>query len=163
MYSSLQAARVAHCSRAQLSHWRRSGLIVPSGAGAHPYTFRDLVALRVVADWLRSGLSSTQVRRAVRFLRDSKADLVDLRLVSDGHTVWACNSDGQVLDALRQGQLALFVAVDGIARELDAQVRDLAAERDAFIHELTDEPMLDLASEECSAGAPSRPSNLAWA
>ena len=48
-----------------------------------------------------------------------------LRLVTDGESVWACRDDGQILDALRHGQLALFVAVDRFADEVDAEVRDV--------------------------------------
>lgn len=138
MFSTLQAARLAQCSRAQLAHWRRNGLLVPTGDGAHLYTFRDVVALRLVAQWLRSGLSSAQVRQAVRYVRESGHDLASLRLVSDGTTVWACADDGEVLDALRHGQLALFVSIEHIVRDLDTDVAELDADRAAFVAELTE-------------------------
>ena len=106
--------------------------------GSAKYAFRDLVALRVVRSLLDAGLSSTRVHAAVRWLRESGDDLVDLRLVTDGHNVWACRDDGQILDALRAGQLALFVAVDQLAAEVDAEVRAFDAERAAFVERLTD-------------------------
>ena len=56
--------------------------------------------------------------------------------MTDGDTVWACRDDGQILDALRHGQLALFVAVDRFADEVEAEVRDFDADRDAFVAEL---------------------------
>lgn len=151
MFSALQATRLAHCSRAQLAHWRRNGLVAPSGIAPFPYTFTDLVALRLVADWLRSGLTSAQVRRAVEYLRDSGDDLTTLRLVSDGTTVWACYEDGQVLDALRAGQLAFFVAVDGIVQQVEADVRVFEAERDAFVASLFGP--VDLVAEEAAESA----------
>ena len=136
MFSALQATRLAHCSRSQLAHWRKNGLVVPSGERPFPYTFQDVVALRLVTDWLRSGLTSAQVRRAVEYIRTSGEELSSLKLVSDGTTVWACFEDGQVLDALRAGQLALFVSVDGIAADVEAEVRELEADRTAFLAEL---------------------------
>ena len=110
--------------------------VVP--AGTAKYAFRDLVALRVVRSLLDAGLSSTRVHAAVRWLRESGDDLVDLRLVTDGRSVWACRDDGQILDALHAGQLALFVAVDQLAAEVDAEVRAFDAERAAFVERLTD-------------------------
>ena len=73
---------------------------------------------------------------AVRWVRESGDDLADLRLVTDGRNVWACRDDGQILDALRAGQLALFVAVDRVAADVDAEVRAFTADRAAFVERL---------------------------
>ena len=59
--------------------------------------------------------------------------MTGLRIVTDGDRVWACHDDGQILDALREGQLALFVAVDRFAAEVEAAVAELDAERDEFL------------------------------
>ncbi len=124
---------------------------MPSGEAPFPYTFRDLVSLRLVTDWLRSGLTSAQVRRAVEYIRTCADDLSDLKLVSDGTTVWACFEDGQVLDALRAGQLALFVAVDGIVEDVQAEVRTFEAERSAFLaHLFEGDDTVDLVAAEAS-------------
>ena len=136
-YTAAQAARLSRCTVSQLRYWSRSGL-VPATADGGKYTFRDLVALRVVRSLLDAGLSSTRVHTAVRWLRESGDELVGLRLVTDGQTVWACRDDGQILDALRSGQLALFVAVDSLAAEVDAEVQAFEAERAAFVERLTD-------------------------
>jgi hypothetical protein len=63
-------------------------------------------------------------------------------MVTDGDHVWACRDDGQILDALRHGQLALFVAVDRMAAEVDAEVRAFAQDRQSFVDGLrrTDHP-----------------------
>jgi hypothetical protein len=62
--------------------------------------------------------------------------LAGLRIVTDGVTVFACYDDGQILDALRNGQLALFVAVDRYADALTADVAAFTAERDEFLARL---------------------------
>ena len=134
-YTAAQAARLSGCSVSQLRYWSRTGLLPPSEAGSK-YSFRDLVALRVVHSLLDAGLSTIRVRAAVRWVRESGDELSGLRLVTDGRNVWACRDDGQILDALRAGQLALFVAVDSLAAEVDAEVRAFDAERAAFVEQL---------------------------
>jgi DNA-binding transcriptional MerR regulator len=155
-YTAAQAARLSNCTVSQLRYWSRSGLVSASEDGdegeadrreAQPestrrrggkYSFRDLVALRVVRSLLDAGLTSSRVHAAVRWVRESGNDLSDLRLVTDGHNVWACRDDGEILDALRAGQLALFVAVDSLAAEVDAEVRAFDTERAEFVEHLTD-------------------------
>lgn len=135
-FSAAQAARLSHCSAAQLDTWRRIGLIAPDAE--ERYHFRDLVALRMVASLLDAGVAMRRIRRAVGALVDAGEDLASLSLVSDGDAVLACRDDGQVLDALRHGQLVLFVSVDRLAGEVDADVRAFTAERSAFVDSLSE-------------------------
>jgi DNA-binding transcriptional MerR regulator len=137
-YSGAQAARLAGCTSSQLGHWRRTGLVEPSDDDGS-YSFRDLVALRVVTSLLESGLPLTRIRAALVNLREAGDDIAELRLVTDGTTVWVCHDDGQILDALRSGQLALFVAVDRFAEQVESEVRAFAAEREAFVARLADD------------------------
>jgi DNA-binding transcriptional MerR regulator len=134
-FPAAQAARLGGCTRSQLGHWRRSGVVVPTAAGGE-YSFRDLVALRVVVSLLEAGLPMVRVRAALGVLRSSGDDLAGLRIVTDGVTVFACYDDGQILDALRNGQLALFVAVDRFAATLRSDVEAFTAERAAFLARL---------------------------
>ena len=136
-FSVTQAARLAGCTPAQLESWDRSGLVTtrtPDDDG--PYSFRDLVALRMVRSLLDAGLSLTRIRRAVRELSRGGQELTELRLVTDGDHVWACHDDGQILDALGQGQLALFVAVDRLAADVEADIREFSRDRESFVEGL---------------------------
>jgi DNA-binding transcriptional MerR regulator len=138
-FPAAQAARLGGCTRSQLGHWRRGGVVTPSDTDGR-YGFRDLVALRVVVSLLEAGLPMVRVRAALEVLRaaggESGDELAGLRIVTDGSSVFACYDDGQILDALRNGQLALFVAVDRFAAALDADVAAFAAEREAFLTQL---------------------------
>jgi DNA-binding transcriptional MerR regulator len=136
-FTAPQAARLAGCSAAQLDYWARCGLVEthpdePDG----PYGFRDLVFLRMVRSLLDAGLPLARIRRAVTALRTAGEDLAGLRVVTDGEHVWACRDDGQILDALRHGQLAFFVAVDRIAAAVDADVRSFSKDRQTFVDRL---------------------------
>ena len=133
-YTAAQAARLGNCSSARLDAWRRVGLVVPEGAGDDlHYTFRDLVALRMVSRLLDEGVPTARIRRAVEALVRAGDDVAALALVSDGDTVLACRDDGQILDALRGGQLALFVPVASFARDVDADVQTFDRERASFV------------------------------
>ena len=133
-FTAAQAARVTGCSISQVRYWSRIGLVAPDG----PYSFRHLVALRLVRSLLGAGLSLQRIRKAVEFLEATGEDLAGLRLVTDGSKVLACHDDGEVLDALRGGQLALFVSVDAVVREVDSGVLEFSTERSAFVDALQD-------------------------
>ena len=135
-YTRQQAARLSGCTPAQLDDWRRRGLIAAQGAGRARYEFRDLVALRMVRSLLDAGLPLVRIRRALEEVARAGDDVVSLRLVTDGRRVWVCHDDGQILDALGQGQLALFVAVDRIAAEVESDVATFSRERQSFVDEL---------------------------
>ena len=139
-YTVAQAARLSGCRIAQLRYWARTELVVPTGTsetGSQPrYSFRDLVALRVMHTLLSAGVPTARARLAVTAVRDAGLDLTGLRIVTDGRQVWACHDDGEILDALRQGQLALFVGVDRVADELNAAVVAFGDERAAFVEQL---------------------------
>jgi DNA-binding transcriptional MerR regulator len=104
------------------------------------YSFRDLVSLRVIKSLLEGGMSLQRVRRAIEFLRKKAGldeHLSELKLVTDGKSVFKiCRTDGELLDALREGQMAFFLAIDDIARSVDARVTQYLYDRDEFIEAL---------------------------
>ena len=133
-FAPLPTARLAGCSAEQLEYWARHGVVVPSADGR--YAFRDLVALRMIHSLLDAGVPLRRVRRAVQILLEHGDDLAGLRLVADGDRVFACHDDGEILDALGHGQLALFVSVDRIAADVEADVARFDRERQSFVDEL---------------------------
>jgi hypothetical protein len=106
------------------------------------YAFRDLVALRVVKSLLDGGMSLQRVRRAWDYLnRKANLDkhLAEVKLVTDGQSIFkVCRKEGEVLDALRKGQMAFFVAIDEIARSVEGGVTEFREDRDRFIRALRD-------------------------
>jgi DNA-binding transcriptional MerR regulator len=134
-FTAAQAARISRCTGAQIRYWARTNLLRPSASDGG-YDFRDLVALRLVRSLLDAGVPTTRVRAALSALRDGSTDLSELRVVTDGHRVWACHDDGQILDALRAGQLALFIAVDQVAAEVDEHARRFRDERADFVERI---------------------------
>ena len=146
-FTAEQACRLSNCTHHQLRYWDRMDLVSPSvqTSGGRPgvrrlYSFRDLVALRVVRSLLDNGMSLQRVRRAWDYLRregDMEGHLADVKLVTDGQSIFKVSSDdGELMDALRQGQLAFFVAIDEITREVEEDVSHFELDRDRFLNML---------------------------
>jgi hypothetical protein len=104
------------------------------------YAFRDLVALRVVKSLLDGGMSLQRVRRSWDFLnRRAGLDrhLSEVKLVTDGVSIFKiCRHDGEVMDALRDGQMAFFVAIDDIASGVESDVSQFRDDRERFVRAL---------------------------
>lgn len=143
-FTAQQASRLTACTQHQLRYWDRVSLVKPSvqGTGGRPgrrrlYSFRDLVALRVVRSLLDNGMSVQRVRRAWDYLRRSAAmdeHLADVKLVTDGQSIFKIAADeDELLDALRQGQLAFFVEIDKITRSVAEDVSHFELDRERFL------------------------------
>lgn len=143
-FSAQQASQLTGCTQHQLRYWDRVDLVRPSiqGTGGRPgvrrlYSFRDLVALRVVRSLLDNGMSVQRVRRAWDYLRrnaEMDSHLSEVKLVTDGNTIFRIASDDEeLLDALREGQLAFFVAIDNITRAVEEDVTRFELDRDSFL------------------------------
>jgi len=146
-FSAQQACRLTGCTAHQLRYWDRVNLVRPTlqRTGGRPgrrrlYAFRDLVALRVVKSLLDNGMSLQRVRRAWDYLRrtaDLERHLAEVRLITDGRSIFRIASDdAEVIDALRDGQLAFFVAIGEITREVAEDVTRFELDREQFLEML---------------------------
>jgi DNA-binding transcriptional MerR regulator len=146
-FTAQQACRLTGCTSHQLRYWDRVNLVRPSvqSTGGRPgrrrlYSFRDLVALRVVKSLLDNGMSVQRVRRAWDYLRrtgDMEGHLAEVRLVTDGQSIFRVASDeDELLDALREGQLAFFVAINEITHEVEEDVSRFELDRERFLEML---------------------------
>jgi DNA-binding transcriptional MerR regulator len=146
-FTAHQASKFTGCTPRQLRYWDKIGLVTPSvqGTGGRPgvprlYSFRDLVALKVVRSLLDGGMSLQRVRRSWEYLKRRGGldrHLSEVKLVTDGVSIFRiCRRDGEVLDALREGQLAFFVAIDEIASGVEADVTEFRSDRERFIRTL---------------------------
>lgn len=135
-YIASQACEIAGISYRQLDYWDKSGLVSPSiraaeGTGsARLYSFNDLVALRVVRRLKEGGIPLQTIRKAVKFLRDNLPSmynpLSELTLVTNGRSIFAlCINERQLIDTLKEGQLAFAVALQDIVVDLQGQLQEL--------------------------------------
>jgi DNA-binding transcriptional MerR regulator len=146
-FTAEQACRLSNCTHHQLRYWDKVGLVKPSvqPTGGRPgvrrlYSFRDLVALRVVRGLLDNGMSLQRVRRAWDYLRreaSMDSHLSDVKLVTDGQSIFVVSNDeGELMDALREGQLAFFVAIGEITREVEEDVTRFELDKEKFLNML---------------------------
>ncbi len=143
-FTAQQASKLTGCTAHQLRYWDRVRLVQPSlqSTGGRPgvrrlYSFRDLVALRVVRSLLDNGMSVQRVRRAWDYLRrnaDMDEHLAEVKLVTDGRSIFRVAADEhELLDALREGQMAFFVAIDEITRAVEDDVTRFELDRERFL------------------------------
>ncbi|MEX2587287.1 MAG: MerR family transcriptional regulator [Actinomycetota bacterium] len=146
-FSVKHACRFTGCTSHQIRYWDQSGLVKPSvqSTGGRPgvrrlYSFRDLVALKVVKAMLDGGMSLQRVRRAWDYLRKKaglEEHLSEVKLITDGKSIYrVAHDDEEILDALRQGQMSFFVAIDEITRSLDQGVAEFLRDREEFVETL---------------------------
>jgi len=146
-FTAQQTCRFTGCTPHQLRYWDHVDLVNPSiqGTDGRPgrrrlYSFRDLVALRVIKSLLDNGMSVQRVRRAWDYLRrtaDIDNHLAEIKLVTDGQSIFQVTStDDELIDALRSGQLAFFVAINEIAHEVEEDVTRFELDRERFLEML---------------------------
>jgi len=82
-------------------------------------------------------MSLQRIRKSIEFLRKKAsldAHLSDLKLVTDGSSIFQITrNDGEIMDALREGQMSFFLAIDDVARSVDAKVSHYLYDREEFV------------------------------
>ncbi|MEA2506077.1 MAG: hypothetical protein QOH48_695 [Actinomycetota bacterium] len=163
-FTAEQACRFTGCTPHQLRYWDRIRLIKPTvqETRGRPgvrrlYSFRDLVSLKVVRSLLDGGMSLQRVRKAYEYLR-KKGDLEDhlseVRLVTDGQSIFKiAESEGELMDALKEGQMAFFLCLEDVAQGLQIRGAGYLYDRPGFISALREaesglEPQLNSDSKE---------------
>ncbi len=148
-FTAEQASRFTGSTAHQLRYWDRIGLVCPSiqRTGGRPgvrrkYSFRDLVALKMICSLLDAGMSLQQVRRALTYLRKKERleeHLSAVKLMSDGASIYEVgNSEGLIYDALREGQMAFFTTIDELVNNADRRVPGYLYDRERFIAALNE-------------------------
>lgn len=138
-YSAGQASRLAGVPYRTLDYWARTRFIVPSAAEAsgtgseRRYTFKDLVALRIVRDLRSGGVSTRALRRVVEFLRsaiDVDNPLSELRLVVAGNDVLLVTGNKELISVLRSPSQSVFAFVLDLTRTV-AELKERAEQLNA--------------------------------
>lgn len=148
-FTAAQACSYTGCTPHQLRYWDRIKLVQPGiqSTGGRPgvrrlYSFRDLVALKVVASLLDKGLSLQRIRRAYDYLRRRAAldqHLSDVSLVTDGNSIFQMyKNDGELIDLLKEGQLAFYLVLDSAADSEAGRKAGHLYDREDFVKVLRD-------------------------
>lgn len=123
-----EACRIAGITYRRLDYWARTGVVVPtlrsaSGSGSQRrYSFADLVELRTIKQLVDAGVGLPQVRTAIGALKAQGTRVAETTLVSDGRTIYACDSADAVVDVLRKGQAVFALAIDVVVEQLRGEL-----------------------------------------
>jgi DNA-binding transcriptional MerR regulator len=132
-FTSAVTAKIARVTLATLDNWSRRGILAPSIAAPAPhprrYTFRDLVAIRVLVALRDAGIDLGGLRRVVEYLRKRKGlsateALASTVLITDGRDVYEVEEDVRI-SALRKPGQAVFhvVALSTLVSEIQRDAR----------------------------------------
>jgi DNA-binding transcriptional MerR regulator len=139
-FSGREAADIVGITYRQLDYWARTDLIRPSladarGSGSRRrYSYQNLVELKMIKTLLDAGQKLERVREAFQYIRDLGDDLTAAQLVIAGSSVILVRDGENLIDVVNKhkGQGVLnFLAMDGVAQEVEAAVTELEASRAA--------------------------------
>ena len=134
-----EVCRIVGITYRQLDYWARTDLLRPSlvdaqGSGTQRrYSYRDLVALKVIKSLLDGGLSLQTARKAIDYLRDHLGeDLASSSLVIEGSSSVLARTGDDIVDLVRNGQGVLnIVPLAGLVESLQASIHALVPVADA--------------------------------
>ena len=133
-YRGPHTCKIVGITYRQLDYWTRTGLVTPSiqpatGSGTQRlYSFNDLLQLKVIKSLTDAGASLQKVRQAIDYARENLADdWSKVTIVADSAGVYACTSEAEVFDLVRNGQgvLGAIVAVEKVRDQLTGTLREL--------------------------------------
>ena len=133
-----EVCRIVGITYRQLDYWARTDLLRPSlvdaqGSGTQRrYSYRDLVALKVIKSLLDGGLSLQTARKAIDYLRGHLGeDLASSSLVIEGSSSVLARTGDDIVDLVRNGQGVLnIVPLAGLVESLQASIHALAPAED---------------------------------
>ena len=133
-----QVCSIVGITYRQLDYWARTDLLRPSlvdaqGSGTQRrYSYRDLVALKVIKSLLDGGVSLQTARKAIDYLRDHLGeDLASSSLVIEGSSSVLARTGDDIVDLVRNGQGVLnIVPLAGLVESLQASIHALAPAED---------------------------------
>jgi DNA-binding transcriptional MerR regulator len=130
-YSSVEVCKIIGITYKQLDYYDRTDFIKPSVNGAEgygtrrAYGFNDLMKLKVIKKLLEAGISLQKLRRTKRYLENYSEDddsLLRVTLISDGNTIYACDSDKAIIDTLKSGQGVFGIALGKVYVDLNGDI-----------------------------------------
>jgi DNA-binding transcriptional MerR regulator len=135
-YRGPTACSAAGITYRQLNYWDRTGLVEPSlhadldSGSVRLYSFRDILVLKLIKRLLDTGISLQQIRTAVVHLRNrGTGDFAQVTLMSDGETIYECNSSDEVVDLLQRGKGVFGLALGQLWQEIEGNLAELPAVR----------------------------------
>ena len=130
----------------QLRYWERVGLVAPQRPTRSTASAISSRCASSLAARRRPAVARGSASRSGPLVEPGD-DIAGLRLVTDGRPCGRVTTTARSSDALRSGQLALFVAVDRLAAEVDAEVQRSTPSARTFVERLHEAPTGEASGE----------------
>ena len=130
-YNSKNVCKIIGLTYRQLDYYDRTHFVKPSISNAEGYgsrrmySFDDLLKLKVIKKLLEAGVSLQKIRKAKKYLEENSGSdnsFLDVTLISDGDSVYACNSDKDIIDTLKSGQGVFGIALGKVYENLKGDI-----------------------------------------
>jgi DNA-binding transcriptional MerR regulator len=166
-FTSSQVSERTGLTPRQLQWWDEQGIVVPARQGHRRlYSPKDLAELAILCDLRRRGFSLQRIRRMIELLRrefgsrlaDLGSGTPGLHLLTDGESVFLCDSEHGVIDLLRNTQQPLLAICIGPILErvlAPAPAASVAADGAPYLPQSADVgPPMPLAPKKRTQPAP---------
>ena len=133
-FSGTDTAKIVGITYRQLDYWARTDLIRPSlaeasGSGSRRlYSYKDLLALRMIKTLLDAGIKLESVREVFANLRETVGDdIASANIVISGKTSVVLQTNDELIELMgRRGQGVLnILPLAGVKAEVDAGISSL--------------------------------------
>ena len=131
-YKSNEVCKIIGLSYKQLDYYDRTKFLSPSinravGYGSKRlYSFNDLLKLKVIKKLLDVGITLQKIRKTKKYLEQNNSNgndaFLNVTLLSDGNTVYACYSEKEIIDTLTSGQAVFGIALDKVYINLREEI-----------------------------------------
>jgi DNA-binding transcriptional MerR regulator len=127
-YTTEQTAWIVTAKSRQLAYWDSTRILRPSlqkasGQGTRRlYSYNDLIQLKIIIALLDRGLSLQRIRRGLNYISTLKFPLSELRIMTDGKSIYFSKEEGILVDTLEGGQMISQVIVGDLIKEVHEQV-----------------------------------------
>jgi len=140
VFTTATVADLTKASNQNLFYWMKSRLYRPSGrpstgrGSPRHYTFRDIVAIRMIVELRKQGCSLQKIRKAINYLKSNYPNesddqmLARVTLLTDGTEVYIVTSADEIMNVISKQLVMFIVPLGKYIVETKQQIKDLPME-----------------------------------
>jgi len=138
-FTTEETSQIVIASIRQLGYWDNTQLLKPSLRGASGrgtrrlYSMNDIIELKIILSLLKSGLSIQRIRRSLQYVREINFPLSELRILTDGKSIYFSQEEGVLVDTVKSGQMVSQIIVGHLIQEVEEKVSRMFANKEMAV------------------------------